>query len=236
MAGPSLSYCADVVKTCDYDRYLCTLFAPAEVREAWFTLFAFNHEIASVAEMVSEEMIGFMRFAWWREALDEIYAGGPVRKHPVAQALAETVRRYSLPRPPFDRVIDAREANLNRDITEVPEQWEAYFHATSSTLLALCAGVTGSAATPALEGMGVAWGCIGTARMLRLSGQDNAALLRLAEAKLPAPADMPAGFEAFRDAARFYLKRLETRKSTGSEARFGLLVGLCGRRLFRRRM
>jgi len=33
------------------------------VREAWFPLFAFNHERAAIDEAVTEEMIGAMRGA-----------------------------------------------------------------------------------------------------------------------------------------------------------------------------
>jgi phytoene synthase len=41
------------------------------------------------------------------EVLDEVYDGRPVRRHPTAQALAEAVRRRSIPREPLEAALDA---------------------------------------------------------------------------------------------------------------------------------
>src|SRR5689334_8352843 len=112
--APSLSYCGDIVRTYDHDRYLCALFAPEAVRESWFALFAFNHELAAIPESVSEEMLGFIRFAWWREALDEIYLHKTPRSHPVVHALEHAIHEHKLPRAPFDSLLDAREARLSK--------------------------------------------------------------------------------------------------------------------------
>ena len=60
-----LSYCAALTRQHNRPRYLCSLFAPAEVREGWFSLFAFVHEIENIAHKVGEEMVGFVRYAWW---------------------------------------------------------------------------------------------------------------------------------------------------------------------------
>ena len=49
-----------------------------------------------------------IRLTWWREALDEIFAGQPVRSHPVVEALAQTIRRRDLPAAPFEAMIEAR--------------------------------------------------------------------------------------------------------------------------------
>jgi len=226
-----LSHCASIVKDHDYDRYLCTLFAPASVREAWFALFAFNHEIASIDESVTEEMIGFMRFAWWREALDEIYAGGPVRRYPVVQALAEVMKAHNLPRELFDTMIDAREANLKHDIAEAREP---YFHATSSILLVLCAGAAGVEMSPALDALGIAWAAVGTARVLKATGRKHDELLRVAETRLVEAHDLSGLFMPFLHAAGFYLKRLKAGKPTGAESRVLLILSLYGRRILGR--
>jgi phytoene synthase len=49
-----------------------------------------------------------IRLTWWREALDEIFAAGPPRRHPTAEALAAAVRRRNLPRVPLEAMIDGR--------------------------------------------------------------------------------------------------------------------------------
>ena len=65
----------------DNDRFLTALFAAAAEREALFALYAFNIEIAKTRETVSEPLIGQMRLQWWRDAIDEIFGDGPVRRH-----------------------------------------------------------------------------------------------------------------------------------------------------------
>ena len=70
-----LSYCGAEVHRHDPDRFLAALYATPAQRESLLTLYAFNLEIAKVRESVSEPMLGEIRLQWWREALEEAYAG-----------------------------------------------------------------------------------------------------------------------------------------------------------------
>ena len=79
---------ADLVRRHDPDRYFCTLFAPAAAREALFTLYAFNHELARAREVTREPGLALIRLQWWREVVE-----GAVRQHEVARPLAETWSR-----------------------------------------------------------------------------------------------------------------------------------------------
>ena len=76
----------------DRDRFQTVLFAPAARREALFALYAFNHEIASVRERVTEPTLGRMRLEWWREIIAAAYESGPVRRHVVVEPLTEAIR------------------------------------------------------------------------------------------------------------------------------------------------
>ena len=107
-----LSYVADQVRRFDHDRFLTALFVPAARREAVLSLFAFNLELARARELVREPMMGLMRLQWWRDAVEGIYAGTP-RRHEVISPLAEAVRDHRLERRLLDRLIDAREADMN---------------------------------------------------------------------------------------------------------------------------
>lgn len=109
----NLSPCGDIVRTGDPDRFRTALFAPPETREHLFALYAFNLEIAKIAPMVSEPMLGDIRLQWWREALDQIFGGGPVRAHEVTTPLADAIKNADLPRAPFDALIDARANDLD---------------------------------------------------------------------------------------------------------------------------
>lgn len=82
-----LSYCADMVRAHDRDLYLLALFVPAAKREGLLSLYALATELSHLRHMVSEEMIGHIRYAWWRETLEALYAGTPRPGHPVLEAL-----------------------------------------------------------------------------------------------------------------------------------------------------
>ena len=57
-------YCAAQVRDYDYQRYFAAAFAPLDARRALYALYAFNLEIASTRERVSETLIGEMRLQW----------------------------------------------------------------------------------------------------------------------------------------------------------------------------
>ncbi len=168
MAGTRVSYCAELVRRQDRDRYLTALFAPADRREDLFALYAFNLEVAKTAELVSDATLGQIRLQWWREAIDEVYRGRP-RAHAVVEPLARTVERRSLPRAPFDRLIDAREADLTDQPPPDLAALEAYAEATSASLFALALAALGGRAEESpgrqlAHHLGLAWALAGLAR------------------------------------------------------------------------
>ena len=60
-------HCEALVRAADKDRFLATLFAPADKRGPLFALYAFNAEITSVRERAREPMPGEIRLQWWRD-------------------------------------------------------------------------------------------------------------------------------------------------------------------------
>jgi len=95
---PTLSYCGQEVHTHDYDRFLLSLFISASKRELFLSIYALNIELARIRGMVSEEMIGHIRHAWWQEAVDGLYAGTPPRGQPVLEALAPRITAGDIPK------------------------------------------------------------------------------------------------------------------------------------------
>ena len=83
-----LAYCADHLRETDRDRYLATLFAPADKRGALFALYAFDAEIVRVRDLARELMPGEIRLQWWREVLLGERAG-EAAANPVAAAVTE---------------------------------------------------------------------------------------------------------------------------------------------------
>src|SRR5262245_31656475 len=131
------------IRTSDYDRYLAALFARAKAQSHLFALYAFQHEIAKIAETVSQPTLGLIRLQWWRETVVDIYEGR-VREHAVAQAFAQAVKAHALPRAIIEAMIDAREADLEETPFASFEQMEAYADATAGHVMRLAARILGS--------------------------------------------------------------------------------------------
>lgn len=199
---PQLFYCAEFVRTHDRNRYLCALSAPASVREAWFAIFAFQHEIASIADKIGQEMVGFVRYAWWRETLTAIYANKPPRGHPLAEALAAMVTHHQLSRSHFDAIIDAHEKAL----AEQQPKEEPYLEAITAPVMKLCCEALGKPEAAA-AGVGIALAAVEAASLPTMDAEHRAGFCALAERHLAASPVIPecAGFEHI---TRFYLQRL----------------------------
>lgn len=161
-----LSHCAEQVRRLDNDRFLCTLFAPPPEREALAALYAFNLEIARVRESVREPMLGRIRLQWWRDAVNGMFAGVPQRE-PVAAALAAAVDRFGLGRGRLDRLIDAREFDLDDRPPAALDDMVHYAAGTGAPLVQLSAEVMGArddGCMAAAENLGIAWALTGLIR------------------------------------------------------------------------
>lgn len=150
----NLSPCGEIVRRGDPVRFRCALFAPPGPREHLFALYAFNLEIARIAPLVSEPMLGEIRLQWWREVIAQIYGGEPVRRHEVATPLAAAVQAGDLPRGPFDALIDARGNDLDPAfpsgdvlLTKYVEDTAGGLTVLAALALAPDAGADGQAAT-----------------------------------------------------------------------------------------
>jgi phytoene synthase len=143
-------HCAALVRDTDRDRYLATLFAPVEKRDALFALYAFDVEISRVRDLAREPMPGEIRLQWWREMLLGERATEAVA-NPVATALSEILTRHDLSR---ERLVDLIEAH-RFDVYNEPmlglEALRSYASRTAGAILELAvrilAGDTGSATT-----------------------------------------------------------------------------------------
>jgi phytoene/squalene synthetase len=155
----------------DPDRMLATGFAAAGARAHLIALIAFNAELARAREAVREPGLGAIRLQWWREVLDECCGGGPVRRHPVALALAATVQACGLPRSLLEALVDVREAEFEEQPFDSLEAVEAWLDRGPGNLVRLSLLGCG---LPALSGeadrlaraAGVAWGLAGLMRAL----------------------------------------------------------------------
>ena len=111
------SFCANSVRRNDPDRFILTMLAPSAMRESLFALYAFNVEIARTRELVSEPPLGEIRLQWWRDDVEAFYANAVLR-HGISSLLCDTITAHALTRSNFDRLIDARSADLDDGFVE----------------------------------------------------------------------------------------------------------------------
>jgi phytoene synthase len=132
-----------IARAADPDRALATLFAPADARADLFALYAFNAELARIADQVTEPGLGAIRLQWWREAIEQA-SSGETTGHPVADAFGAVLARRSLSRQRIARLIDARTFDANEAVMPDTRTLDAYLFDTTGGLFALAAEIVGA--------------------------------------------------------------------------------------------
>jgi phytoene synthase len=94
---PSLTTDLDIVvvevREGDRDRYLSVLYAAEHLRPALFALHNLDMALEKVVASTTEPMIGAIRLAWWREALEGLDAGRVPAQPLLAVIAAEVLPR-----------------------------------------------------------------------------------------------------------------------------------------------
>lgn len=80
----------DMILAVDPERWLAVCYAPKRSRAALAALFALDVNLGGVVASTSEPMIGALRLAWWREALEKL-PQSPAPAEPVLQAIANEI-------------------------------------------------------------------------------------------------------------------------------------------------
>lgn len=246
----------EIARQHDRERYFCALFARPAARPAVFALLALNHELGSVAEKVSEPLVGQIRLAWWRDAIATIGEGAS-HPHPLVAELTDACRDGRLDATILSELVEAREAEFAGQLGDDIDLLGEYARLTSGALhRAMLGAVDPSAeigAARSAEQVGTAWGLVGALRSLpyqvsggpftQLAGKERPHLREVTKeiarfaAKLvaearPAAKAMPrAQFTPFLPAimTEDYLRRLADAGFDPMEARFG--EGIFQRRL-----
>jgi phytoene synthase len=164
----------------DPDRFLTTLFAPPERREALITLFAFNHELARAREVTSQSLLALIRLQWWREVVE-----GDAKPGEISTPLSALIAGGMLQRQTLLAMIDAREAEVDGRF-ETLQDWRDWLLAGAGGLAVAAGQVLGLRDEPVLQGLrlrGAAYGAAGLLRSRLLLAQQGFA---------PWPADLLA--------------------------------------------
>lgn len=183
--------CEELVCRHDPDRYLAALFAPAPLRPHLYALYAFNYEIARIAESVSEPMMAEIRRQWWRETVGEA-AKGLARRHDVAEALCELFAHTAAEPARFINLIDARTKDDSSEEFASLAELESYADGTAGEVMRIAARILGAGERldPLSRAAGMAYGLTGLLRAMPH---------RAARAKLDLPLDLMAQLDLSRE-------------------------------------
>ena len=162
VSDDDLNACADLVRRGDPERFLAVMAAPVAAREKLFPIYAFNVEVARAPWVTQEAMIAEMRLQWWRDALQEIRAGGHVRRHEVATPLSQVLDAEGAAL--LDQLVAARRWDIYHDPFENIEHFREYIGKTSGNLLLAAARSLGPVPEAPVRDAGYA---LGVANWLR---------------------------------------------------------------------
>ncbi|KAI1102598.1 Squalene/phytoene synthase [Jackrogersella minutella] len=134
-------YCVAQLRQSDYHSYLIRHLLPKPRQDAYDALRAFNLELVRLPELVSSPIIGQMRMQFWRDAVNNTFAGKPPKEpimillHKVISELAEKGGTTSSIKFWLLRLINTREKYMdNRPYTSLASL-EEYAENTYSTLM-----------------------------------------------------------------------------------------------------
>jgi 15-cis-phytoene synthase len=134
------AFCAELVRSADFDRYASTLFVDAGSRRALLALYAFNAEIVRVRDQISQPLPGEVRLQWWIDMLAGNAHGG-VEGNPVAAELMRAIAAYYLPAGTLSGLVEAHIFDLYNDPMPDMAALDAYAAATDGALFTLAARI-----------------------------------------------------------------------------------------------
>ena len=107
-------YCRRLARS-HYENFsVATWFLPERLRQHFFNIYAYCRISDDLGDEVGDPDSSLQLLDEWQAELDACYAGSP--RHPVFVALAETVRRFDIPRQPFADLLTAfrQDQTVNR--------------------------------------------------------------------------------------------------------------------------
>jgi phytoene synthase len=125
------------VRAADLDRWLASRFvADEQLRRDLIALYAFEAELMAIPTRVTQPLLGEMRYVWWREQMDGVFAGTPRKGHPVLEALTDIVARHGLPRDPLEALIEAHIGRVHGE----PHDLDAFYVGPMQTAVRVLVG------------------------------------------------------------------------------------------------
>jgi phytoene synthase len=132
--------CASITRDSSSNFYYAFKLLPAQRRRALYATYAFCRFVDDIAddEQVPQPAILLER---WRAELDRVYSGAPTRA--ISRALADSVRRFAIPRRHFEEIIDGVEMDLTRKRYRTFAELRLYCYRVASAVGLICIEIFG---------------------------------------------------------------------------------------------
>ncbi|MGD1933678.1 MAG: squalene/phytoene synthase family protein [Candidatus Phaeomarinobacter sp.] len=168
---------SEQLRRADSDRFLSALFAPAEVRPHLLALYALDVELKRIPTLVSEPMLGAIRFQWWRDTIGSIYQGDHPG-HELVPALSAAIEAGRLPAEGFHHWLDAREDEMNEFPFADLAAMEAHAKRSDGTIMNMATRLLGASDdTDILAPFATAYGLIDLLKRCGLAAGHQSAFL-----------------------------------------------------------
>ena len=141
-------YCQQRTAASGSSFYYSFLFLPPEQRRAITALYAFCREVDDVVDEVTEDRVARLKLDWWRQQVALAFEGaataaGGETPHPVTRALGPAIAAFSLPRLPFDEIIDGMQMDLDYNRYDTFTDLRLYCHRVAGAVGLLSARIFG---------------------------------------------------------------------------------------------
>ena len=125
------------VRSADVDRWLSSRFVgDPQARADLIALYALEAELLAIPTRVTQPLLAEMRYVWWREQMDGVFAGAARKGHPALEALTDVVARHGLDRAPFDALIEAHVGRVHGE----PHDLDAFYVGPMQAAVQVLAG------------------------------------------------------------------------------------------------
>ena len=149
-------YCQQRTAASGSSFYYSFMFLTPERRRAITALYAFCREVDDVVDEVTEDRVARLKLDWWRHQVALAFGASAAPSdgeapHPVTRALGPAIAAFSLPRLPFDEIIDGMQMDLDYNRYETFADLRLYCHRVAGAVGLLSARIFGYSNPATLE-------------------------------------------------------------------------------------
>lgn len=133
--------CSSLTKKSRSNFYYAFLFLPRAQREAMYAVYAFCRILDDVVDLGGVAEVQRRELARWRRELARCFEGAP--EEPVAQRLAQVVKRFPIPQVALEAIIDGVEMDLDHSRYETFEDLYPYCYRVAGAVGLCCIEIFG---------------------------------------------------------------------------------------------